>query len=89
VDRGVEAALDRARLAANGRNVVIMGGPSTGRQYLRIGLIDELIIHVAPVLFGAGLRLFEQGDDDSHVQLENPEVSETAKAVHLRYRVRT
>jgi len=59
VTGGIEAALDRAREAAAGRDVRIGGGPNVIQQYLRKGLIDELHIAIAPVLLGSGERLFE------------------------------
>jgi dihydrofolate reductase len=62
VTGGIHEALDRAREAANGRDVRIGGGVSTVRQYLRAGLIDELHVAIAPVLLGRGERLFEDVD---------------------------
>jgi dihydrofolate reductase len=58
VTDGIEAALDRAREAAGGRDVRIGGGAATMRQYLAAGLIDELRLAVAPVLLGDGEPLF-------------------------------
>ena len=54
---GRDAALDRARAAAGERHVAIAGGAATVSQYLAAGLIDELRLHVVPVLLGAGERL--------------------------------
>lgn len=62
VTDGIEAALKRAREAANGLDVRLGGGAAAIQQYLRAGLVDELHIAVAPVLLGAGERLF--GDID-------------------------
>lgn len=59
VTGGIHDALDRARKAAGGRDVRIGGGPYTIRQYLRVGLVDEIHVAIAPVLLGAGERLFE------------------------------
>jgi len=59
VTDGIEAALERASAAAAGKDVVIGGGASTARQYLRAGLVDELEVHVSPVLLGGGERLFD------------------------------
>ena len=58
VTEGIEAALDRARAAAAGRDVRIGGGAATVRQYLEARLVDELHLAVAPVLLGAGENLF-------------------------------
>src|ERR1700722_2635865 len=59
VTDGIRVALERARDAANGKDVRIGGGATTIRQYLRERLIDELHIAIAPVLLGAGERLFD------------------------------
>ena len=59
VTDGIEVALERAIVAAEGRDVALGGGASTARQYLRAGLIDELEVHVVPMFLGAGERLFE------------------------------
>ena len=82
---GIEDALAQARQAAGGRNVTIMGGPAVGNQFLRAGLVDELSIHLAPVLFGSGTPLTESLP--AHVQLELAEQTATRHALHLRYRV--
>ena len=62
-DDPVETVLERAFKAANGQDVLIGGGASTVQQYLRAGLIDELHIVVAPILAGAGERLFDNVAD--------------------------
>ena len=62
VTGGIHEALDRAREAAEGRDVRIGGGPDVIRQYLRAGLIDELHVAIAPILLGSGERLFEGVD---------------------------
>jgi dihydrofolate reductase len=59
---GIEAALERATEAADGRDVAIGGGANTAQQYLRARLVDEMEIHVVPMLLGAGNRLFENLD---------------------------
>ena len=59
VTEGIEEALARARDAAGGRDVSVAGGADTVRQYLRAGLVDTMTLHVAPVLLGAGERLFD------------------------------
>jgi dihydrofolate reductase len=58
VTDGIEAALERARRAAGGKDVRIGGGVSTIRQYLQAGLVDEMHLAIAPVLLGAGEALF-------------------------------
>ena len=83
---GIEAALAQAKAVAGGKNVSVMGGADIAQQFLRAGLIDEIQIHLVPVLFGGGMRLFERLGSE-HIQLETLEVIETAAAIHLRFRV--
>ena len=59
VTDGIESALEQARAAAGGLDVSIGGGAQAVRQYLRAGLVDEMQLHVSPVLLGAGERLFD------------------------------
>ena len=59
VTGGVAEAIERAREAAGGKDVRISGGASVVRQGMEAGLVDELALHVAPVLLGAGTRLFD------------------------------
>lgn len=82
---GIEDALAQAREAAGDRYVTVMGGPAIGNQFLRAGLIDELSIHLVPVLFGDGTRLTEALPE--HIQLEPLENIDSPNAAHLRYRV--
>jgi dihydrofolate reductase len=62
VTDGIEAALERAVEAADGKDVSIGGGASTVQQCLRAGLVDEMEFHVVPKFLGAGSRLFENLD---------------------------
>jgi dihydrofolate reductase len=62
VTDGIESALEQAVAAAQGKDITIGGGASTAQQYLRAGLVDELHVHVAPVLLGGGERLFDNLD---------------------------
>jgi len=78
-------ALEQARAAAGGKDVDVFSA-SIGQQLLRAGRIDEIRVHLVPVLFGAGTRLVEDLGD-SHVQLAIIGVDEGAKATHLRYAV--
>lgn len=79
-------ALDQARAIASGDTVCVMGGADVIRQYLNAGLVDELSLHVAPVLLGAGTRLFE-GAPEHQLPLERLSAINTATALHVRYRV--
>jgi len=82
---GVEAALERAQELAGGSTIAIGGGASVAQQALQAGLVDELAIHVAPVLLGGGRTLF--GTLGAHVPLERLHVVDSPLATHLRYRV--
>lgn len=85
VTDGIHSALDQAKAAAGDRNVDIAGGASTVQRYLREGLIDELQLHVVPVLLGEGLRLFE-GLGTGRRNLEPVRVVDTPLATHVKYR---
>jgi dihydrofolate reductase len=81
----VEAAFETAKKLAGDKDIYITGA-DVAQQFLERGLIDEISIHLNPVLFGSGTRLF--GDLDSkHISLEIIEVIQTAEAIHLRFRV--
>jgi dihydrofolate reductase len=86
VTDGIESALEKAREAAGDRDVAVMGGAEIGQQYIRAGLIDEISIHLVPVLLGSGTRMFENLGSE-HIKLETAEVIETPAATHLRFRV--
>jgi dihydrofolate reductase len=85
VTDGLEAALGAAQEAAGEKDVTVMGGASIGRAYLAAGLVDEISIHLVPILLGDGLRMFDHPAD--LVSLEVLEVVATQTATHLRYRV--
>ena len=82
---GIEAAVEQAAGVAGDKLVHIMGGASIIQQALAAGLVDELYLHVAPVILNGGTRLFEHLDGS--IQLERLEVIESHHATHLRYRV--
>jgi len=82
VTGGIHEALDRARDAANGKDVRIGGGANTIRQYLRAGLIDELHMAIAPILLGSGERLFE-GVDSRASGYECVEFMASEQATHV------
>ena len=84
VTDGVAAALERARAAAGDGHVLIAGGASTVDQYLAAGLLDELHLHIAPIVLGAGERLFAAAGEP---RLEPLSAAASARAVHVSYRV--
>jgi dihydrofolate reductase len=86
VTDGIEAALELARAAAGDKNVGIWGGANIMRQYLKAGLLDEMHIHLAPVLLGGGIRLFE-GLDPEGIELRRTSSIETPSATHFRFEV--
>jgi dihydrofolate reductase len=88
VTDGIESALEQATKAAGGKDVVLRGGGHIAQQYLAAGLLDELELHVVPVLLGDGARLFDNLGD-AEVQLEQVRVVEAPGVTHLKYRVVT
>jgi len=84
VTEGIEAALDQARRAAEGRDVALAGGASAGRQYLRAGLVDEMELNLVPVLLGRGERLFDHVGEILHGMSLVRTVA-TPKVVHLKF----
>jgi dihydrofolate reductase len=86
VTDGIEGALEQANAAADGKNVNIAGGANTVQQFIKAGLIDELEIHLAPLLFGEGTRLFDNMGPE-HIELENLRVVASPEVTHLRFRV--
>ena len=87
VTAGIEAALDQARAAAGERDVHVAGGADVAQQYLRAGLLDEVQIHLVPVLLGGGARLLD-GLAGTIGRLERTAVVESPSGVvHLTYRV--
>jgi dihydrofolate reductase len=85
VTDGIESALAQAREAAGGKDVFLGGGADLINQYLAAGLVDELELHVAPILLGGGSRLFEGVGPD--LKLEELRAVEAPGVAHLKYRV--
>jgi dihydrofolate reductase len=84
VTDGIQAALERARSAAGGKDVAIAGGASTVNACLAANLIDELRLHIAPVLLGAGERLFGGVTD---LDLDPVQVVGSPAVTHVSYRL--
>ena len=84
VTDGIESALEQARAAAGDKDVSIAGGASAVDQYLAAGLLDELYLHIVPVVLGAGERLLENAGAP---ELEQVEVVGSPTVTHVKYRV--
>jgi len=84
VTDGIEAAVEQARAAAGGKDVLLAGGVSIAQQALAAGLVDEISLHIAPMVAGRGKSLFGAGQ----VELRIVEAVQGEGALHLRYEVR-
>lgn len=89
VTDGVASAVEQARAAANGKNVSVAGGGTLVREVLRLGLLDELELHVVPVILGDGMRLLtaELGLDGEGIELTPDRVIAADDVTHIRYQV--
>jgi dihydrofolate reductase len=86
VTDGIESALEQARSEAGDKDVLIAGGADVAQQYLKAGLLDEIQLHIAPLLLGDGVRLLDGlGPDDAKLELAG--VIDSPKVTHVRYRV--
>jgi dihydrofolate reductase len=86
VTDGIERALQRAKDSAGGRDVMLWGGAQIVNEYLAAGLLDELELHIVPVLLGGGARLFDDlGGAD--ITLEQVRAVEAPGVTHVKYRV--
>jgi dihydrofolate reductase len=86
VTEGAESALERARDAAGDEDIAVAGGASAIQQYLASGALDELQIHLVPILLGGGVRLFE-ALDPGRVALAPTRVIDSPAVTHISYRV--
>ncbi len=80
---GIEAVLERARTAAGSQDVLVNGGAEVARQFLNAGLLDEVRLHLVPVILGAGARLFDGVRPD--VRLMPREAVSSPEVTHLIY----
>lgn len=87
VTEGIEVALEQARASAGDKNVGIWGGASIIGQYLKAGLLDELQVHLTPLLLGDGIRLFE-GLGNEQLELQRTRLIGTPSATHFRFDVK-
>jgi dihydrofolate reductase len=84
VTDGIESALEQAKQAAHGRDVLLGGGADVVQQYLAAGLVDEFDLHIVPILLGDGARLLENVGD---LKLEQVRAVEAPGVTHIKYRV--
>jgi len=84
VNDGAESALEQAKESAGGRDIRISGGADVIQQYLNLGVIDELEVALAPVLFGGGRRLFENLREPVP-RFRIDKLVDSPAATHLRY----
>jgi dihydrofolate reductase len=84
VTDGIESALEQARTAAGDKDVAIAGGASAVQQYLAAGMLDELYLHIVPIILGAGERLLEDVGDPT---LEPVKVIASPAVTHVKYRI--
>jgi dihydrofolate reductase len=84
VTEGIESALEQARTAAGGKDVAIAGGASAVQQYLAAGLLDELYLHIVPIILGDGERLLANVGSP---KLEPVDVVASPAVTHVKYRV--
>ena len=90
VTGGIEQAVALAKEAAGGKNVAVAGGGTLLRQVLAAGLLDELELHIVPVLLGDGMRLFDAGlglDAREGIELTQTRLIEAPDVLHIRYAV--
>jgi dihydrofolate reductase len=85
VTDGIESTLKQARDAAGDKDITVNGGASTIQQYLAAGLIDEIELHVSPVILGAGERLLN--NIGPHIKLHQIRAIEAPGVTHLKYRI--
>lgn len=82
---GLESALEQAKAAAGGQDVLVIGGANTIQQYIQRGVLDELRIHLVPILLGGGTRLFD-GLVGAPIKLEPQRLVDSPVVTHLAYR---
>ena len=86
VTDGIESALERAKAISGDKDISVAGGANVLQQYLKAGLLDEIQIHLIPILLGDGRRLFDQLDTQQ-IELETTRVIESPGVTHLRFSI--
>lgn len=86
VKDGIQSAIHQAKQVVGGKDVIIGGGANLAQQLLNVKLLDIIQLHIVPVIFGNGIRLFDNLGQDS-IKLDIIEVIEGTDVTHLTYRV--
>ena len=86
VTNGIESALTQAKAAAGDKNVYVVGGANIAQQCIKAGLLDEIQLHLVPVLLGDSIRLFDHLSTEP-IELESTRVIQGAGVTHLTFRV--
>jgi dihydrofolate reductase len=85
VTDGAESALRQAKAAAGNKDILVQGGANVIHQFIQAGWLDEIEIHLIPILLGEGTRLFD--DLDRPIELESIQVTDALDVTHLRFRI--
>jgi dihydrofolate reductase len=86
VTDGIESALRQAKAAAGDQDIMVAGGANAVQQYFKAGLLDEIRIHLVPILLGQGVPLFER-NGTGPTELERTEVVDSSEVTHLAFRI--
>jgi dihydrofolate reductase len=86
VTDGIKSAIAQAKAAAGDKDVAVGGGANIAQQCLKAGLVDEIQIHLIPVMLGKGIRLFEHLETEQ-LELESTRVIKASNVTHLQFRV--
>ena len=86
VTDGIESALGQAKVVAGDRDILVAGGADADQQFLKAGLLDEIQIHLIPILIGKGTRLFNDPSAEP-IELETTRVIESPGVTHLQFRI--
>jgi dihydrofolate reductase len=85
VTDGAESALKQAKAAAGNKDIRVIGGANAVQQFINAGWLDEIEIHLIPILLGEGIRLFDH--IDKSIELERIQVTEEPDVTHLKFRI--
>jgi dihydrofolate reductase len=86
VTDGIESALRQAKAVAGDKDILVAGGADADQQYLKAGLLDEIHIHLIPILIGNGTRLFNDLSAGP-IELETTRVIDSPGVTHLQFRI--